>query len=229
MGHPNSQSEKRLYFLAILKLIFIISVMHNSHNDNKVTNFPDITGVLLAGGKSLRMGYDKAGIEIAGQTLASRSLDLLRRYFAKILIAGDRPDLATRGVRVIPDIFPGSALGGLHSGLMSAKTEWIFVAPCDMPYPDHRILELLMDHRTGHDAVVPRTPKGFEPVFALYHKNCLPHMESMLQHAQYRIYDFYQRVNVYYLDSNEMPDGWERSLLNINTPGALACLMENMQ
>jgi len=184
------------------------------------------TGVLLAGGKSLRMGYDKTGIEISGQSLLSRSLDLLRHYFSSVLIAGDRPDLAMADIPAIPDIYPGSALGGLYTGLKSAHTDWIFVVPCDMPYPDPRILELLINYRNGYDAVVPRTPQGYEPVFALYHKSCLPHMKTMLQQGQYRIYDFYQSINVHYLDWQNMPEGWERSLLNINTPEQLEQLQK---
>jgi molybdopterin-guanine dinucleotide biosynthesis protein A len=196
--------------------------MQISHNEYVI----NITGVLLAGGKSLRMGHDKARIEIGGQPLLSRSLDLLCRYFTTVLIAGDRPDVARPGIPAIPDIYPGSALGGLYTGLQSAQTEWIFVAPCDMPYPDPRILELLLKQRDGADAVVPRTPHGYEPVFALYHKNCLPHMEAMLQQGQYRIYDFYQRIKVNYLDWQQMPAGWERSLLNINTPEQLEQLQK---
>ena len=198
--------------------------MHISHNESK----SNTTGVLLAGGKSLRMGQDKARIEVNGKPLLSRSLKLLCRYFPSVLIAGDRPDLATADIPAIPDIYPGSALGGLYTGLQAARTDWVFVAPCDMPYPDPKILELLLKHRPGADAVVPRTPQGYEPVFALYHKNCLPHMEEMLQQEQYRIYDFYQRIKVHYLDWQQMPAGWERSLLNINTPEQLEELQKEL-
>ncbi len=136
--------------------------MQISHNDF----IDDITGVLLAGGKSRRMGYDKAYIEVNGQSLLSISLQLLCHYFATVLIAGDQPDLARPDIPVIADIYPGSALGGLYTGLRAADTDWIFVAPCDMPHPDPRILELLVKHRNSFDAVVPRTPEGYEPVFA---------------------------------------------------------------
>lgn len=191
-----------------------MQISHNAFID-------DITGVLLAGGKSSRMGYDKACIEVAGQPLVAKSLDLLCRSFATVLISGDRPDLAQPDIPAIADIYPGSALGGIYTGLRAAKTDWIFVAPCDMPYPDSRILKLLVKQRRGFDAVVPRTPAGYEPVFALYHKSCMKHMKEMLQQGQYRIYDFYQRINIHYLDSQQMPEGWERSLLNVNTPEQL--------
>ena len=184
--------------------------------------YPDVTGVLLAGGKSRRMGRDKARMTFNGQSLFERSLGLLQRFFPAVLIAGDRPELAGPNLPAIPDIYPGSALGGLHTGLKAAKTDWIFVAPCDMPYPDGRIVERLLEHRDGFDAVVPRTPKGYEPVFALYHRNCLPQMEAMLRQNRFRIYDFYQRIRIRYLDPPELPEGWQRSLINVNTPQDLA-------
>jgi len=201
--------------------------MQIMRNDKIKTAHLDITGVLLAGGKSRRMGHDKAHLEFEGSSFFSKSRDLLCKYFTNVLIAGDRPDLAISEVPSIPDIYPGSALGGLYTGLHSAKTDWIFVAPCDMPYPDARILELILTHRNGTDAVVPRTPGGYEPVFALYNKSCLPYMEKMLQEGQFRIYDFYQQIKVCYLDWQELPVGWERALLNINTPEQLDRLKEN--
>jgi len=192
--------------------------MQIPHNEKH----PDLTGVILAGGQSRRMGQDKARMQISGRTLFEGALELLERVCATILIAGDRPDLARPGVPALPDIYPGSALGGLYTGLKAAATKWILVAPCDMPYPDLRIIERLLAFRTGYDAVVPRTPAGYEPVFALYHKNCLPPMESMLQQNQYRIYDFYQRITIRYVDPPELPEGWERSLINLNTPEEFA-------
>ena len=183
---------------------------------------PDVTGVILAGGKSRRMGTDKAQLELSGQSLFERSLQLLQGFFETIIIAGDRPDLARPGVPAIADLYPGSALGGLHTGLKTATTDWICVAPCDMPYPDAQIVTALLQNRAGVEAVVPRTASGYEPVFALYHKNCLPQMEAMLQQNQFRIYDFYQRIAIRYLEPPNLPDGWQRSLLNINTPEQLA-------
>lgn len=199
--------------------------MHNSHNEK----YDDITGILLAGGKSRRMGVDKALIEIDGKTMFANSLMLLRQYFKTVMIAGDRPDLAANDLLTIPDIYPGSALGGLYTGLCSAKTSWVFVMPCDMPYPDARILKLLVECRHGYDAIVPLTPEGFEPVFALYHKRCLPLMETMLQRGQYRIYDIYQYVKVNFLDWHHLPNGWQRSLLDLNTPEQLARIRKDQE
>jgi len=198
--------------------------MQNPHIDKENPLYQDVTGILLAGGQSRRMGQDKALIELDGELLFTRSLALLQWYFPTVMIAGDRPDLARPGVSAIADLFPGSALGGLYTGLNAAHTEWIFVAPCDMPYPDGRLVEMLLSQRHDVDAVVPRTPSGYEPVFAAYHRNCLPHMEEMLRNNEHRIYDFYQRIAIRYLDWYQMPDGWERALLNLNNPDQLAMI-----
>jgi molybdopterin-guanine dinucleotide biosynthesis protein A len=180
--------------------------------------YADTTGVILAGGRSRRMGQDKATLEVAGETLFARTLAILRRLFLRIIIAGDRPDLVQPDLPCVADIYPGSALGGIHSGLSAATTDWIFVSPCDLAFPDAALARFILKHRDGYDVVVPRTPGGLEPVFALYHKRCLPAMETMLTQGDYRIYNLYDQVRVRYLDVEILPDGWQRALLNLNTP-----------
>ena len=194
--------------------------MHISHiaAAEMTKPYTDVTGVILAGGRSRRMGQDKATLEVAGATLFDRTLTMLRGLFPCILIAGDRPDLVRSEVPCVPDIYPGSALGGIHGALTAATTPWIFVAPCDLAFPDAELARFILQHRDSYDVVVPRTPGGFEPVFALYHKRCLPAMEEMLARGACRIYDFYEQMQVRYLDAEELPPDWERSLLNLNTP-----------
>lgn len=191
-------------------------VMQNSHND--IPSITDVTGVILAGGRSTRMGRDKATLVVGGQTLFARTREMLRGIFARVVISGDRPDLATAEVPCVPDIHPGSALGGLHGALTAASTPWIFVVPCDLAHPDAGLVRFLLNHRQGCDLVVPRTGEGLEPVFALYHKNCLPPMEEMLARGDFRIYDFYRQVRACYIDAPALPAGWQRALLNLNTP-----------
>jgi molybdopterin-guanine dinucleotide biosynthesis protein A len=172
------------------------------------------------------MGRDKATLKIDGQTLFSRTLETLRELFPHVLIGGERSDLATPEVPCVPDIYPGSALGGLHAVLSAAQTPWIFVVPCDLAHPDSTLMRFVLNRRAGNDLVVPRTPAGLEPLFALYHKNCLRPMEQMLLRGDYRIYDFYPEVRVRYLEAEILPEGWERALRNLNTPGDLRHVLQ---
>ena len=183
------------------------SVMQNTHNQQQIDT-SEVTGVILAGGRSTRMGQDKATLKIAGLTLFDRARGMLDSIFSRVLIAGDRPDLATARCPCFADIYPGSALGGIHAGLVAAQTPWIFVVPCDLAYPDADLVRYLLHQRNACEAVVPRTPGGFEPVFALYHKNCLAPMEELLHSGNYRIYDFYNQVRVRYVDAQQFPTDW---------------------
>lgn len=190
----------------------------------------DLTGVVLAGGRSKRMGMDKATLRIQGETLFQRQLDAFREVFSRVLIAGDRPDLASPEVPCVPDLYPGSALGGLYTGLSAAGTPNIFAAPCDMPFPDTDMIRFIVSHRTSaYDAVVPRTSAGMEPLFAVYSRKCLPVMKSLLEEGNYRILDIYERVNVLFIEEGSLPPGWERALLNINTRENLEHIMLDIE
>jgi molybdopterin-guanine dinucleotide biosynthesis protein A len=191
--------------------------------DNK---YEDITGVILAGGRSTRMGRDKAFLRVGGVPLFQRVLKTLQALFEHVLIAGDRPDLALPDVPSFPDLYPGSALGGLYTGLVAAKTPYIFVAPCDMPYMEAELIRRMVDMREGVDVVTVRTPAGIEPCFSLYSKICKGPVREMLEKGIYRIDGFYPRVRVCYLDVMKLPSGWERSLRNINTPEDYDAILE---
>lgn len=191
--------------------------MQISHIASK-SPYADVTGVILAGGRSTRMGRDKARLEIDGITFFAKVAAVFRDLFPRVLIAGERPDLAGADLPYVPDRYPGSALGGLYTGLAMADTPFIFVAPCDMPFPSAELIRSVLDRRAGFDVVVPRNPAGLEPLFAAYGKNCLAPMREMLERGHYRIYDFFPQVRVRELTDRELPAGWERSLRNVNTP-----------
>lgn len=178
----------------------------------------EITGVILAGGRSQRMGRDKARMEIAGETLLARVEKVLRPLCAEVIIAGDRPDLARPDLPCYPDLYPGSALGGLYTGLYQARTPWIFAVACDLPFPSADLARVLIDRRNGYDAVVIRTNKGWEPLFAIYGKGCLNPMRLLLEQGNLRIFDCFPALRLFTPPLDELPTGWERALANLNTP-----------
>ncbi|MBU5613052.1 molybdenum cofactor guanylyltransferase [Geomonas sp. Red51] len=181
----------------------------------------DITGVILVGGKSRRMGRDKAFLELRGKPLFERVLDLFRESFPKVLLVGDREErFADYSVRVLADLIPGSSLGGVYTGLSGADSDWIFVSSCDLPCPSKAILRHLCSLREGFDAVVPKTRQGYEPLFALYSKRCLEPIRKLLDRGECCAYAWYPDVNVREVGPDEIapldPDG--TAFLNLNTP-----------
>ena len=193
--------------------------MQNSHNDKNCNE--SISGALLAGGKSQRMQVDKATLILKGESLFSRGVRTLKTVCSDILIAGKRDDLASLTIPSYADSFPGSSLGGLHTAIHHAANDWVCVLPCDLPFPSPRLLKKLLQHREGHDAVIPRTLLGSEPLIGCYHKRVLPIIEQQITAGEMRLTSLLERLNVYYVAPEDLPPGWKRALYNLNSPDDL--------
>jgi molybdenum cofactor guanylyltransferase len=181
----------------------------------------DITGIILVGGKSRRMGRDKAFLKVSGVPIFERVLEVFGKCFGHVLLVGDHEErFAGYGLTVLPDIYPGSSLGGLYTGLHHAATEYIFVSSCDIPFPNAEVVRYLLSLRTGFDAVVLATAEGYEPLFALYSKSCLATIKAQLDSGDFCAYAYYPQIKVRYVSYEELAhldlDG--KAFLNVNTP-----------
>ena len=204
--------------------IHIICVMQNPHNDINLST-SDVTGVILAGGKSSRMGSDKAALRLAGESLFDRARRALTQVCPRIQIAGARPDLACDDLPAFADTHPGSSLGGLHNALCHSDSEWVLVLPCDLPFPSPTLLRELLRKRAGVQAVMPRTSNGSEPLIASYHRSVLPLIEEHLREGKLKLVDLLDRLHISYLGEEELPPGWRRALTNLNRPQDLDRLL----
>lgn len=185
----------------------------------------DITGVILVGGKSRRMGRDKALLDFQGRPLFERVLGLFRVSFPQVMLVGDRGErFAGYDIKIRPDLVPGSSLGGIYTGLLEAQTEWVFAASCDLPFPSEAILGRLCSLRDGVDAVVPKTKQGYEPLFALYSKRCLEPIRELLETGECCAYAWYPQVRVREVGPEEIAtlDPTGTAFVNLNTPQDLA-------
>ncbi len=187
----------------------------------------EVTGVLLAGGKSRRMGEDKRHLRVGEQTLLERGLAVLRSTFQDVLvvIAQDSPplDVEAQAVRdLVPDC---GSLGGLYTGLMQAATPYIFVVACDMPFLDPAVLVQFTSRRANADIVMAKLASRIHPMHALYSKRCLPVVERMIQARQLKIQEMVadRSLHVRYVTEDDLriidPSG--RSFQNVNTPADL--------
>lgn len=185
----------------------------------------EVTGVILVGGKSRRMGVDKAFLEIDGIPMFERVLQVFRETFVRTILIGDHGEpFAEYGLPIYPDIYSGSSLGGLYTGLVHGRTPYIFVSACDVPFPSNTVVRHLLSLRDGFDAVVPTGPDGFEPLFAVYSTRCRELMHRFLEGGNVRILDLYPDLNVRNVPVKELAglDGGDRTFVNINTPEDLA-------
>lgn len=187
----------------------------------------DVTGILLAGGKSRRMGEDKRHLLVGEQTLLERGLAVLRATFQDVLvvIAQDSPPLDVEA-HVVRDLVPDcGSLGGLYTGLMQASTPYIFVVACDMPFLDPAVIAQFTSRRATADIVLAKLGSRVHPMHALYSKRCLPVVERMIQARQLKIQEMVsdRSLHVRYVMEDDLraldPSG--RSFQNVNTPADL--------
>ena len=185
-----------------------------------------ITGIILAGGKNLRMGKNKAFLEIKGQRIIDRTKQLFVDLFDEVFLVANSPlDYLDLNLRVVSDLFPGGgALGGIYSGLFHASHSHAFVAACDMPFLNKALISHLSTLSPGYDIVIPKMEDGWQPLHAVYSQKCLPFMEDLLQKKNLKIIDFFPRVKKREVTTEEiLPfDPQLVSFLNVNTPEDLA-------
>lgn len=182
----------------------------------------DITGIILAGGKSTRIGTDKAFLKIGEQTLIEILLAKIKDVFKDtIIIANEVERFDYLGMRVIPDIIPTKGpLGGIYTGLVRSSNFYNFIVACDMPFIDTGLPGYLSKKIDGYDVAVARYNDRLQPLCAFYSKNCIEPIKEQLDRDNLKIRDFFERVKVNVVNEVEISrlklDG--RAFVNINTP-----------
>ena len=181
-----------------------------------------ITGIILAGGKYLRMGKNKAFLEINGERIIDRTKKIFVNLFDEVFLVTNSPlEYVDLNLRMVSDLFPGGgALGGIYSGLFHASHSHIFVAACDMPFLNQALISHLAALFPGYDIVVPKTQDGWQPLHAIYSQKCLPLMEDLLRNNNLKIIDFFSKVKKREVTTEEiLPfDPRLASFFNINAP-----------
>ncbi len=196
-----------------------------------------ITGIILAGGKSRRMGYNKALLRIGNQTIIQRTLVSLKQVTSSQLIVTNFPEeYEFLNILMKSDILPGKgAFGGIYTGLSASETPYCLVVACDMPflnvdflrYMTQIVKEPALGEAKGYDIVIPKHSKGYEPLCAIYAKICMPHIEKLLKANRLKITEVFQDVRVREISESEIKnyveypdedgDAEDRIFFNINT------------
>jgi molybdopterin-guanine dinucleotide biosynthesis protein A len=192
-----------------------------------------LSGVILAGGKSRRMGADKGQLTLGGETLIARAVRTLGALSDDVIVVTNTPvPFVGLGARLTGDVIPGGgALSGIHAGLMAAQRELAVVVACDMPFLNVALLRHLASLAPGHAAVVPCWQGEVEALHTVYSRDCIAVIEPILRQGGGRIAELFAHVAVRYVEPEEIarfdPEGL--SFFNVNSPEdwaraqALAC------
>jgi molybdopterin-guanine dinucleotide biosynthesis protein A len=189
----------------------------------------DISCIVLAGGKGLRLGRDKALETVGDKSLLQRVVSNLSLFNRDIIIVTAGGQSLSQLVnypksRIVPDAYPGKgALGGICTGLTASDSFYNLVVACDMPFLNHDLLHYLIQLSPSFDVVVPRLGDMVEPLHAVYSKNCLASAESLLKQGNLSITKLFTLVRVRYVGAEEIDsfDPKHLSFFNINTEADL--------
>jgi molybdopterin-guanine dinucleotide biosynthesis protein A len=189
----------------------------------------EIGCIVLAGGKGLRLGRDKALETVDGQSLLQRVVTRLGSFSSEIIIVTAKgksfPQFSHNpSFRVVADAYPGrGALVGLATGLAASKAHYNLAVACDMPFLNQTLLRYMLGLKDGFDLVVPRVGGYVEPLHAVYARSCLAPMERLLEQGKMQINALFELVKVRYVEAEEMEsfDPRRLSFFNVNTSADL--------
>ena len=187
-----------------------------------------IEAAVLCGGGSTRMGRDKATLPYRGEPLALRVAQALGACFARVRLVGKAGELPELGLETIVDRSPErAALVGVHAALAACQASAVFVAACDLPDVDPRLvlaLAALAPTDGGADVVAPLGPRGPEPLLAIYRPRLLPEVERRIAAREFALHALLGAAKCLFVPERELRalDPELASLRNFNRPEDLA-------
>jgi molybdopterin-guanine dinucleotide biosynthesis protein A len=178
-------------------------------------------GFVLTGGRSSRMGRDKALLPIEGSLLVERTaeVEVVRAAAGSVTLIGAPERYAHLGLPVQPDLAEdggsGGPIRGLHTALKTTRADWNLVVACDMPGLTARFLSDLLAaaEQLGCDCLAPQTDSGLHPLCAVYHRRAADAVEFAIQHKRFKMHDLLRS-----LGAVSWPVADTSLLENVNTP-----------
>lgn len=189
-----------------------------------------MTGVILAGGGSTRMGRNKAFIEIGGKRIIDRTVSIFQEIFDEVILVTNNPlDYLELNVRIVTDLIPGKgSLGGIYTGLFFSSSPKAFFVGCDMPFIDRKVIEYFLSLADNADVVVQRTKDYWEPLHAVYSRKLIRNIERLLSIGELKIITAYRGMRIREVTPEEIAsfDPDLHTFVNFNTPEELKKILE---
>ncbi len=192
----------------------------------------DITGIILAGGKSSRMLQEKGQVPLLGKPLIEYVIDNLGPYCSNILISANNHAYNHLGYTIVPDQYQDvGPMGGVFSCLEKSNTELNVVVACDMPFFAHKAIQCLLESRRSGLAVIPwHEEDKFEPMSALYLKSFSTILKRYLDDGMFKLPLVFKNENITKLQIKRFPGCFgEQTFLNVNSKAELDRLEKRIQ
>ena len=192
-----------------------------------MNNSQRVTGIILAGGKSSRLGRDKAWEDVGGQRIIDRVIGALQSSCDEVLIIGDRPERQNelslpKCIQYRSDELKGrGSIGGLYTGLKSSDTLWSLVVACDMPFISRELIRFMLSmiSKNRCDAIVPIINGRYQPTHALYNSTCIPFIEKNISSGNFRMDSYFDEIYLEEISEDVINSIQvaELSFFNVNT------------
>lgn len=190
----------------------------------------NMTAIILAGGRSSRMGCNKALLPLAGVPVIQKLIPEFEQITDKLIVVAAKEHVYdSLGYPIVSDLFPGAGpLAGLHAGLISSLTAWNFVVACDMPFATkgvfHVLAEIAMKEEQDQNdsdkvqAIIPILDGRAQPLLAAYHRSVLPSLELSLLHNELAMNRWTESLRVRYIPGEVLSKvtGISQALLSFN-------------
>lgn len=184
----------------------------------------NVTGFILAGGLSSRMGENKSLMQFKGKPLILFAIEALSPVCEKVIISSNLPVYEFTGCDVWPDELPVQApINGIYSCLRKSETDWNIFLTCDMPFAGSRLFACLLEQANDADAVIPVHGQGLvEPLCGIYNRSALPMLEYHLKNEQYSILKFLRSIRCRYVNIGPDQEFYSKEMFsNLNSPADL--------
>ncbi|MGB9696515.1 MAG: molybdenum cofactor guanylyltransferase [Ignavibacteria bacterium] len=185
--------------------------------------YSNISGIILAGGKSSRMGVNKAFLYIDGEMIISRVVKMMNLLFKNLMIITNTlQEYEFLGLPVFEDIYKEKGpLGGIHSGLTHSKTENNFVLSCDMPFMTIEMIDYIINYKTQSPVVFCKAAGYMQPLAGVYSRSIIPQMERFFLDRSITDNSFHQflkEVDSEIINPESLPFYDDKIFYNVNCP-----------
>jgi molybdenum cofactor guanylyltransferase len=191
-----------------------------------------VTGVILCGGKSRRMGRPKEFLVYADMTFIEHQINLVSQTFEEFFLVASDPDVFSHlGVKVVKDVVSDQGpLGGILSGLLACRTPQAFVMACDMPLIDGRLIRKLYSESANCDACVLAHDQHVEPLFGIYARSCIKPIESLMASGRLKMQNLLSEISLktFHVPEREAADDRLPAYFNVNSPQDYSRLLEEL-
>ncbi|OGU54664.1 MAG: hypothetical protein A2V66_00405 [Ignavibacteria bacterium RBG_13_36_8] len=187
----------------------------------------NVSGIILSGGKNIRMGINKSLLKINGESVIELIAKKVQNLFQDVLLISNEPELYSfLNVRLFRDVYPSKGpMSGIHSGLVNSTTDKNFFISCDLPLIKKEFIEYMINYKSDKLIVLPSANNYIQTLSGVYHKKCIPYLESRLRvntedglsrkQRRYSLIEFFMEVGAEIVDVTSLPFYEKNIFLNL--------------